>query len=145
MTKPKRILFATDFSDASTPAFQEAISMSRREGSELVIAHAYQLPNVGIPSTPGLDDEWDRRIREDAETRLRALVEEAAREGVKASPLVFLGDPYEVLVEAAKERAVDLVILGTHARRGLSRLLIGSVASRVISTAPCPVLTVRAA
>lgn len=145
MTKPKRILFATDFGDASTRAFREAISMSRGNGAELVIAHAYRLPNVAIPGSPELYDEWDRRLREDAEARLRVLVDEAGRRGVKASPLVLFGDPQEVLVQAAKNRSADLLILGTHGRRGVSRLFLGSVASHIISTAPCPVLTVRAA
>jgi universal stress protein A len=147
MTKPMRILFATDFSDASKRAFQEAISTSRRNGAELTIAHAYQLPNLGTPVlvSPDVYDEWDHRLREDAEKRLNTLVEEAAREGVIASALVLFGDPDEVLVQAAKDRAADLLVMGTHGRRGVSRLFLGSVASRVISTAPCPVLTVRAA
>jgi nucleotide-binding universal stress UspA family protein len=147
MTKPMRIFFATDFTDASTPAFHEAISMARQNGSELVIAHAYQIPSLGIAGTvsPDMYDVWDRRLREDAEARLRALADEAAKEGVQASPLVLFGDPYEVLVQAATDRAADLLIMGTHGRRGISRLFLGSVASRVISTAPCPVLTVRAA
>jgi nucleotide-binding universal stress UspA family protein len=145
MTRPMRILFATDFSDASKRAFREAISTSRRNGAELTIVHAYQLPNLGTPMlvSPDVYDEWDRRLREAAEKRLRTLVEEAAREGVTATPLVLFGHPDEVLVQAAE--AADLLIMGTHGRRGLSRLVLGSVASRVISTAPCPVLTVRAA
>lgn len=145
MSKPKRILFATDFSDASRPAFAEAISIARENGSELVIAHAYEVPNVAIPGSPELYEQWDSRLREDAETRLRALVEEAAREGISARPLVLFGNPYEVIVHAAQQTGSDLVILGTHGRQGLSRLFLGSVASRVISTSTCPVLTVRAA
>jgi nucleotide-binding universal stress UspA family protein len=145
MTKPKRILFATDFSEASQPAFREAISASRDTGAELVIAHAYQLPNLGIPqaASPDVYEDWNRRIREHTEAQLHALVEKAGREGIRASALVLFGDADEVLVEAAKERAVDLLIIGTHGRRGVPRLFLGSVASRVIATAPCPVLTVR--
>ena len=58
---------------------------------------------------------------------------------------MLFGTPYEAIVEAALENNADLVILGTHGRKGVSRFFLGSVASRVISTAPCPVMTVRAA
>lgn len=147
MTKPMRMIVATDFSPTSTRAFQAAVSMARGNGAELLIAHAYQMPNLGLRGlfSPKLYEDCERRIRGDAEERLQSLVDGAAREGVKAYSLVLSGDPYDVLVDAAEDRAADLMILGTHGRRGISRLLMGSLASRVMSTARCPVLTVRAA
>ena len=82
-------------------------------------------------------------IRRDAEKRLRALRGEARKSGVTASALLLGGSPHEALNRAARRHRADLMVLGTHGRTGLKRLLVGSVAARVVATAPCPVLTVR--
>jgi nucleotide-binding universal stress UspA family protein len=141
-----RILVATDFSEASTPAFHEAILMAKENGSELLIANAYQRPNMleADALAFGVYEEWDRNLRAEIEGRLNALVEEARTAGVAARPLVLPGAPHEAITDAAKENDADLVIMGTHRRKGVSRLFLGSVASRVIATAPCPVMTIHA-
>ena len=142
-----RILVATDFSEASTPAFKEAILMAKENGAELMIANAYRPPNIIEADSVafGVYEEWDRNLRAEIEGKLNALVEEARKAGVDARPLILPGVPYEAITDAAKENDADLVIMGTHGRKGVARLFLGSVASRVISTAPCPVMTVRAA
>jgi nucleotide-binding universal stress UspA family protein len=142
-----RIMVPTDFTEASAPAFQEAIELARKYGSELLIGHAYQPPNM-IPADVFASDvyeEWDRNLRLRVEEKLQGLVDDAKKAGVQAKPLVLSGAPYEAIVDAAKENKADLVVMGTHGRKGVSRFFLGSVASRVISTAPCPVMTVRAA
>jgi nucleotide-binding universal stress UspA family protein len=143
----KRIMVATDFTEASTPAFQEAIELAQKNGSELLIGHAYQPPNMSMADAvaPGVYEEWDRNLRTQIEEKLQGLVDDAKKAGVLAKPLVLTGAPYEAIVDAAKENKADLVVMGTHGRKGVSRFFLGSVASRVISTAPCPVMTVRAA
>lgn len=140
-----RILVATDFGEVSTPAFQEALLMAKENGAELLIANAYQPPSVVEADTvaPGVYEEWDSNIRTDIEKKLNALVEQAKAAGVEARPLILPGVPDRAITEAAKENDADLVIMGTHGRKGVSRLFLGSVASRVISTAPCPVMTVH--
>jgi nucleotide-binding universal stress UspA family protein len=147
MKRFNRILVATDFTEASTPAFQEAIELGRRNGSELLISHAYQPPGMTQADAvaPGVYDEWDRNLRARVEGKLQGLVEAAEKAGVLARPLILTGDAYEAIVDAAKENKADLVVMGTHGRKGVSRFFLGSVAARVISTAPCPVMTVRAA
>ncbi|HYV42998.1 MAG TPA: universal stress protein, partial [Thermoanaerobaculia bacterium] len=72
------------------------------------------------------------------------LVEDARSVGVGATPLLLTGTPYEEITEAAEDLDCDLVIMGTHGRTGVSRFFLGSVASRVVSTAPCPVMTIHA-
>jgi universal stress protein A len=143
----KRIIVATDLSPASEPALKEAIGLAKENGAELMIAHAYQPPNFveGQSISAGVYEEWDQNIRAEVKGRLQQLVEEAAKEGVKAEPLILTGAPYEAIAEAARGNYADLVVLGTHGRKGVSRFFLGSVAARVISTAPCPVMTVRAA
>jgi nucleotide-binding universal stress UspA family protein len=143
----KRILVATDFTDSSKPAFEEAIELAQKNGAELLIGHAYQPPNMTQADAvaPGVYDEWDRNLRFRIEQKLQELVNDAKKNGILAKPLVLAGAPYEAIVEAAKENKADLVVMGTHGRKGVSRFFLGSVASRVISTSPCPVMTVRAA
>jgi nucleotide-binding universal stress UspA family protein len=72
-------------------------------------------------------------------------VEQARKEGVDARALLVTGFADEAIVAAAKQQGADLIVMGTHGRRGAARLFLGSVAARVISTAPCPVMTVRSA
>ena len=143
----QRILVATDFSPASTPAFEQSVKMAKRDGALLLIAHAYQEPGlVELSHAPArVYEEWDQKLREGVERKLRPLAEYARKEGVEAEGLVLTGFADEAIIEAAKQRRADLIVMGTHGRRGAARLFLGSVASRVISTAPCPVMTVRSA
>lgn len=143
----KRIILATDLSPASELALKEAIGLAKENGADLLIAHAYQPPSVveGQSVSAGVYEEWDQNIRAEVKGRLQELVENAAKEGVKAEPLILTGSPYEAIAEAARGNDADLVVMGTHGRKGVSRFFLGSVAARVISTAPCPVMTVRAA
>jgi universal stress protein A len=144
----RRILFATDFSKASERAFQESTEMARENGAELLIAHVYQTPGflpTDVYMSPAVYEELDAKLRENVALRLQALVDGVRKSGIDARPLVLAGTPYEAIAEAAQANAADLVVMGTHGRTGASRFFLGSVASRVISTAPCPVLTVRAA
>jgi nucleotide-binding universal stress UspA family protein len=147
MTSPKRILLATDLTPASRPAFDEALRVADRRDAELILAHAYQLPNLGQPVALAGEayDAMDRQLRESAGRQMEKLVLDARQRKVRARALVVFGDPYEAITKAAADEGVDLVIMGTHGRKGVARFFLGSVASRVISTAPCPVLTVRAA
>ena len=143
----QRILVATDFSPASTPALEQSVKMARRDGALLLIAHAYQEPGlVELSRAPArVYEEWDQALREGVERKLRPLVEYARGEGVEARALLLTGFADEAIIEAAKQQGADLIVMGTHGRRGAARLFLGSVASRVISTAPCPVMTVRSA
>lgn len=147
MASPRRILVATDLTPASMPAFEEAVRLAREDGAELILAHAYELPNMGAPMAlaPEAYEDIERRLRGYAESRIQELSDSAHGRGVRARTLVVFGDPSEAIAKVAADEAVDLVIMGTHGRRGFSRLFLGSVATRVISTSPCPVLTVRAA
>ncbi len=143
----RRVLVATDFSPASGPAVDAAISLARATGAQLLVAHAYQdraLPKLGYAPSGSYDD-WDRDVRAQAAERLEPIVERARAEGVAAEPLLLAGFPDEAIVEAARQRRADVIVVGTHGRRGAALLLMGSVAQRVVATAGCPVLTVRGA
>lgn len=147
MTPIRRILFATDFSDASGPAARRAVSLAKDSGAELLVVHVYEppvRPAVDAFLVPRVYDEFEAEIRSRADQGLAPIVARAAGAGVAARPLVLRGVADEAIARAAKDEAADLVVVGTHGRGGVARLLLGSVAARVVSSAPCPVLTVPA-
>ena len=145
MKERQKILMATDFSEASGPAWRRAVRMASESGAELFVAHVYAAPQYVDLGTmaPHLYDEWDDYARKEVGRKLDLLVDDASRSGVAVRALVLTGPPEDAIVEAAAQRRVDLLVLGTHGRTGMSRLFLGSVASRVVAIAPCPVLTVR--
>jgi nucleotide-binding universal stress UspA family protein len=146
MKRIRNVLVASDFSPASRPAFRRALELAAASKATLWIAHV--IPSVPEPTVgnmiPRMYEEMDLVIRGDAEKRLRALTKQARGAGVRAKALLLRGVPHEVIGRAARAHRADLVVLGTHGRTGAARFFVGSVASRVVATAPCPVLTVRA-
>lgn len=142
----KRILHATDFSKASRPALAKAIALARQNRAPLLIAHALAPLVVPVGDgfvSPGTYDAIDRGAREHARKQLVALVQRVKEAGARATALLLDGAPHEQVPRAARRNRVDLIVIGTHGRTGLSKVLLGSVAERVIRFATCPVLTVR--
>jgi nucleotide-binding universal stress UspA family protein len=85
----------------------------------------------------------DRGAREHATKQLDAIVGRARKAGVRATAVLLDGTPHEQVPRAARRARADLIVIGTHGRTGMSKLLLGSVAERVLRMSPCPVLTVR--
>ena len=145
MRRIRNILVATDFSSASRPAFRRAVEMAVASGATLWIGHVVPPApkSTGRYAWPRMYKEMDLYIRTDAEKRLRSLLAKAKSAGARARTLLLSGVPPEAIRRAAGAHRADLVVLGTHGRTGAARFFIGSVAARVLATAPCPVLTVR--
>jgi nucleotide-binding universal stress UspA family protein len=143
MRRLRRILHPSDFSPASRAAFRTALEAAKAQRSELIIAHVVQAPMAaGLPAK--MRDQVRSLAWEEAEKKLERLVRSARSAGVRATSLILGGRAaHESIVVAARRRRADLIVLSTHGRTGLPAMLLGSVASRVIATAPCPVLTVR--
>jgi nucleotide-binding universal stress UspA family protein len=148
MSQFRRILHASDFSPASRPAFRRALDLARANRAGLTLVHVYStyIPMMGEGYVGGgqVYDKMIADIRTDAQHRLGRLVAEARKKGVRAKGLALGGIPHDRIVRAARSTRADLIVLGTHGRTGLGRLFLGSVAARVVTLAPCPVLTVRA-
>jgi nucleotide-binding universal stress UspA family protein len=147
MPEPRPILYATDFSDASVPAFRVAVDTARERRKPLVIVHVAAAPVVAIGDGFADGRTYDllvASIERDAQTRVKRLVARARARGVRARALVLRGVPFETIVSAARRTRAELVVIGTHGRTGWRRLMLGSVAARVVGMAPCPVLTVGA-
>lgn len=147
MNVPKNILVATDFSAAAEAALDHALGLAEALGAKVYLVHAYQLP-VGLvafpPNAPLPPPEIAARIVGSAEQELAACV--AKRKGTKVElvPILQHADPREAVLAVANDVAADLVVMGTHGRRGIARALIGSVAEAVVRTSPVPVTTVHA-
>jgi len=146
MAKIRTVMMASDFSPASRAAFTRAVDLAKANRARLLVMHAMAL----VPSMLGGEyvppQTWDRieaANRAEARKQIERLVAKAKRAGVRAAGLVMVGSPYEVIVRAARSKRADVLVLGTHGRTGLLRFFLGSVATRVLATAHCPVLTVR--
>ncbi len=146
MTRIRRILYASDFSKASGKALTSAISLAKANRARLTIVHVYVPIVPVVPEQYIASTTWDRvdtESRRFAETQVAKLADTAKKNGVRASAVMVIGDPARQIVRKARSTHADLIVVGTHGRRGVSKFFMGSVAERVISTAPCPVLTVR--
>jgi nucleotide-binding universal stress UspA family protein len=145
--KPIRnILVGTDFSTASRAAFRLALELAAANGAALWIAHVAVPPVPLSPNgyvLPSFYDDMAVAIRADAQRRLRPMLNRARNAGVRARALTLAGVPHDALNRAARRHRADLIVVGTHGRTGLARFFVGSVASRVVATATCPVMTIR--
>jgi nucleotide-binding universal stress UspA family protein len=135
----KHILVATDFSEASRGAIEVAQEMVRDSGAVLTVTHTCELPGFDAPGVPA---EVLTPLIEGARKKLDEALRPIRKEVPGASAALRIGVPWEQILALAEEVRADLVIMGTHGRRGLAHALMGSVAERVVRVAPVPVLTV---
>ena len=147
MSRIRTIVHPTDFSRASRPAFKRAVEMAKDRRARLFVVHVLA-PAVPMMTgdgyvSPTVYEDMEAAARAGAQKQLRRLAEQAKRSGVRARPILLEGIAHERIAQAARSRNADLVVIGTHGRTGFARFFLGSVASRVLAIAPCPVLTVR--
>jgi len=140
-----QILYATDFSPISEHAFTKAVEFAKLMGAGLTVAHVLHFPPMdGSPFLPQADETQDR-TRTWCVHRLDEMKKKAEAAGVKAETALREGShPHHGVSKLAEELKASMIVIGTHGRTGLSKLVVGSVAARIITEAPCPVLTVRA-
>jgi nucleotide-binding universal stress UspA family protein len=146
MSRLRRILHPSDFSRASGAAFARAVAMAKTDHAQLLLVHVLS-PPVPIAGegyiSPKVYDDLEASARKYGQTHLDALQTKARKAGVKALTLLLDGVAHEQIARAAKSKKADLIVIGTHGRTGFAKFFLGSVASRVVAAAPCPVLTVR--
>ena len=146
MTRVRRILCASDFSTTSGRALSVAINLARTLQARLTIVYAH-VPIAPLVPEQVIDamtlDRLERDARQWIERHIASLVRRANKAGVRATAVTVAGDPSAQIVRTARSTRADLIVMGTHGRRGMSKFLLGSVAERVIATASCPVVTVR--
>ncbi len=133
------ILFATDFSKHSDVALPFALSIAHKYGSKVFAAHVISPPPLGNFPTMEVQELGAQALRE-AQVSAKHLLKRLA--GVPHEELLRRGEIWNELSEIAKEKKIDLIVVGTHGRAGVSKLLIGSVAEKIFRQSSCPVLTV---
>lgn len=141
----RKILFATDFSEGSAHALPYAVDMAKRYGAKLFFVHViYDLTKTAgwyVPnsSVQELYHDIERSARIELEKNFREAVEDFS----EIEYAVLKGTPYEEITKFVAANKIDLIVLGTHGRKGIDRMLFGSTAEQVVRNAPCPVLSVR--
>ena len=141
--KIKKILVPTDGSDCSLRAAELAIGLAKVFGAEILVI--YVIDTVTLDElTRGVEKEAvEKELKEKGQRYLNYIVKQAEKAGLKAKSILVKGEPHDQIVRHAKNLGIDMIVMGTYGRRGAQRILIGSVAERVIEYAPCPVLVVR--
>ena len=145
MLKIERILCPTDFSDFSERAYDYGLSLARHYKAELYLLHVVRPVIIGYPeyAIPDSVNEFYGELREHAQDQLREFAKVHAEGDVQAIVAVEEGVITESILDFARENSIDMIVMGTHGRRGFQRLTLGSVTERVLRRAGCPVLAVR--
>jgi nucleotide-binding universal stress UspA family protein len=139
----KTILIATDFSPPSDYAFKFAGSLAQDYKSKLLILHVLEEPKpfYGGVMSPPPPDSAAGEMRKEIEMKLQKL--RPANSAIAVEHLLVVGDAGSAITQMAETRKCDLIVMGTHGRTGLGRLMLGSVAEEVLRHAACPVLTLK--
>ena len=137
----ERLLVATDGSEFSKAAVQEAIAIAGACSSFLSVLLVFEV-SAEVELWDALSTE---RLEKQMRNYLEGIKARAARAGVRCEVILHLGDePYKLIVAEAKKRKISTIVMGSHGRTGLTRLMMGSTVQRVIGHAPCKVLVVPA-
>lgn len=149
MSNLQKILVAVDFSDCSVAAAKQALALGGPLGAKLDVIHTYDVPTFIAPHavmlTPDFEAPLTAQVERQAVEQLAAFCE---RVGLSEYPdlttRVLLGPAGPLILDVAEHEHPDLIVIGTHGRTGVARLLMGSTAEKVLRHAKCPVLTVKA-
>jgi nucleotide-binding universal stress UspA family protein len=142
------ILVPTDFSDDAAHALDIAIELAKLQNGKIILLHAYpiDLP-VTYPGFTGgalLPDDFYRELRAQADAHVEKVAKQAEASGVTITGKAVTAPASAAIIAVAEDIPADLIVMGTRGLTGVKHILLGSVAERVVRTAPCPVLTVKA-
>ena len=139
----QKILIPTDGSDYSIRASIYGLSVAKLLRAEIVVVYVVDTVVLDQVAKISKQEDLERELTRDGSRYIKYVLGLAEKEGVKASSLIVKGRPFEEIVHVSRDFGVDLIVMGTYGHRGAERILIGSVAERVIEYASCPVLVVR--
>jgi nucleotide-binding universal stress UspA family protein len=139
----KKILIPTDGSDYSIRAAEYGLSIAKMLGAEVMVV--YVLDTIVLDQIAKVTEREnvDRELKQDGQRYINYVLTLAEKQGIKAASLLVKGKPFEQILYIAKSLSMDLIVMGTYGRRGAERILVGSVAERVIEYATCPVMVVK--
>jgi nucleotide-binding universal stress UspA family protein len=141
--KIKLILCPIDFSEFSVSAYQHALSVAEHYRAKLVAQHIVELwrhPAADFVASAGLYEEYSQALRESGKEQLQEFVKKHTNDEIQPELVVQTGVAADSILSFAQLQKADVIVMGTHGRRGFDRLMLGSVTDRVMRTAPCPVL-----
>jgi nucleotide-binding universal stress UspA family protein len=141
MTPFKHILVPTDFGESAERALDLAIVLASRFESKVTLLHASWIPPLAYAGYTGLAWPVDEMMAT-AQKELDAVVAKAKVRYPRVEGFITMSDPTAAILEVAKSNGADLIVMGTHGRRGIARALVGSVAERIVRLSLVPVLTV---
>jgi len=148
MSNVKKILVPVDFSECSVAAAKQALAISGPLGAKLDVIHTYDLPSFIAPSMVMYPSQFEAPLAGHAEKQASEQLANFCRrvglsENPEVSARVMLGPAGQTILDVAAAEHPDLIVIGTHGRTGVARLLMGSTAEKVLRQAPCPVLAVK--
>jgi nucleotide-binding universal stress UspA family protein len=140
----KKILCPTDFSAGSEHALRAAVRLAKDDSSELVVVHSWYVPPTATMTELSYPPELTQEIVDDAEQQLDLAIAKAKALGaIRVRGELLTGVPWAAITDLAERQGFDVCVIGTHGRTGLSRVLLGSVAEKVVRHAPCSVMVVH--
>ena len=139
----QKILIPTDGSDYSMRAAEYGISIAKMLDAQIMVVYVIDEIVLDQISKVTEREDVELELKQDGQQHINYVLGLAKKEGVKAASLLAKGRPFDQIVHLAKEQNMDLIVMGTYGLRGAERILIGSVAERVIEYSPCPVLVVK--
>jgi nucleotide-binding universal stress UspA family protein len=144
MKLPKVILVPTDFSEGAKAALDYAVALAAKLDARITLLNVVAVPLIGVPEV-GVAYTADvlKSLLEGNQQLLDKLVADNTGKAAFGPTLLETGDARAQIEAAAEKLGADLIVMGTHGRRGVKRMLLGSVAEMVVRVAPCPVLLVR--
>jgi nucleotide-binding universal stress UspA family protein len=144
-TQPKigRIVIAHDFSDTAEYALTYGLGVAEKFGARVTIVHVTDVGAYGYPDAFVASLDWAAEAERVAADALEGIAAKSGRPNVVVDTALRRGSPWSGITSLASELDADLIVMGTHGRRGISHALLGSVAEKVVRVARCPVLTVH--
>jgi len=150
MPAPSHILVPVDLTEGSRAVIDYAVQLARPFNARVHVVHTWEPPQYVAPdllvAAPGWNSQSLEQVAvETAQKELTALVGRLEKPSVPLTNKVLVGEASSTILDLAEREKYDLIVMGTHGRRGLPRLLLGSVAQKVVARAHCPVLTLHVA
>ena len=143
MISLKKILCPIDHSDCSKEALKYAVSFAMRDEAKLYLLHIIDIRSFNESLNAMPTQIPDNETLEQLRIKLLDCIPEEIRDDMDVEAIVAQGIPFAEIISTAKEKKIDMIVIGSHGRTGLSHMMLGSVSEKVVRKAPCPVLTVR--
>ena len=143
MISLKKILCPIDHSDCSKEALKYAVSFAMKDEAKLYLLHIIDIRSFNDSLVSMSQQIPDKETLEQLRMKLLDCIPEDIRDDMDVEATVIQGIPFAEIISTAKEKEIDMIVIGSHGRTGISHMMLGSVSEKVVRKAPCPVLTVR--